>query len=372
MKWKLGGMALVLLLAVLAWAVLRMGSGIDSAEALSRLALNALVSDSGQGQCDEYNTQGNCSAAARISRALGLLPPPMPAPVAVGNALSLQRAMESIHLLPLAPRGNDLKPEDSLLVRVSNRQMWLDFAGKNRAGRELKVSIQLDSAGGTPVKLLAQTGSDSKEVQLLGTALTANDRRLRYLVPEPGADNPKFANWLTMPNDAVPKTYVLLAIALRNTAPEFIPQIAQVIYTSIAAFRAEDTLGLYPELRNIDQHAAALRAMNAAQWLPQEQLAAMVNAAYPQAPAARAAWALAICESIATFPVIDENCWYRLTADDAAVNALLSAEVVQLQALYSPLEPGHPLRIRLDRLGEALHKAALKKAALATLPVAGS
>jgi hypothetical protein len=106
--------------------------------------------------------------------------------------------------------------------------------------------------------------------------------------------------------------------------------------------------------------------------MPQEQIVAMVNAAYPEAPAARASWALAMCESAVGPPVIDENCWYRLTSDDSAVNTLLINEVVQLQALYATLEPGHPLRLRLDRLSEALHKTATRKAAITNIPVTGS
>ena len=374
MNWKLAGVA-VALVSLVAVAILliaiRINSGIGSADTLSRLAVNALITGSVHDECGEYYIQQPCSAFVLIRRALGFHPP-VQGPVAVGNALTIHLALERIQLLPVVPRTNDAKPENSLLVRVSNKKMWLDFVGKNRAGRELKVSIELDSAGGTPVKLVANVGTDTREVTLLGTPKTANDKKLVYLVPEPGGSNPKFANWLGMPNEALPKTYAMLANNMRNVDPEFIPQIAQIIFNSIAAGGVEDTIGLYPALRNIDRHAAALRAMNADQWLPQEQIVAMTNAAYPEAPAARASWMLAMCESAGKPPVIDENCWYQLSRDDAAVNTLLSDEVVRLQALYSPLETGHPLRLRLDRLSEALHKTALRKAAIANIPVSGS
>ena len=371
MKWRLAVIGIIVLIGLVVWVALRLNAGITTADGLSRLVVNALVINNGREQCEPNDMQSNCSVTARLRRATGFLPP-VESPVIVGNARSLFLALESIQLLPVTPRGNDSKPEDSLLVRVSNHKMWLDFAGKSRAGNELKVSIELDVAGGTPVKLIANIGNDTKEVTLRGTAEVANDRKLKYIVPEADVSNPKFANWVYLPNEGRPKTFTMLAITIQHADPEFIPQIAQVVFTSLGTASPEESIGLYPALRIIDRNADGLRAINAHQWLSQEQTVAMVNAAYADAPAARAAWILSMCESTSVQPSIDDNCWYRMTSEDTAVNALLRREINQLQSLYETLEQGHPLRLRLNRLDAALTNTALRKAALIETPITGS
>lgn len=342
------------LLAALLLTMLPANSPVAPGDELSRRAIQALSGGSERKGCGNYSPQEDCSPFARL---FGEGLPPLPqGPIAVGDALSVESAMDSIHLLPVEPRGNDGRPEDSLIVRVADGQMWLDFAGKDRSGLELTVSIALDSEGGRPVKLVAKAGTDVREIQLAGRPLKSNDGRLRFLAPEAGS-NPRFAHWLDMPKAGRPKTYELLAGNMRSVDPAFMPRIARAVFDGMAApVREEEALGLYPALRSIDEHADFLRAAHVEGWLPQGQIMELVQAAYPDSPALRASWALALCESGGSSPVIDRHCWNRFTGSDADVTSLLRNEVAQLQDIYQPLAPSHPLRLRLERLSAALRK----------------
>lgn len=176
-----------------------------------------------------------------------------------------------------------------------------------------------------------------------------------YLVPEAGGQNPRASVWLPMPDRNSPATLEKLAKQLRNADPAFIPRIVKAAIASIsAADRPDEALGLYPALRSIELRADILRLARADLWLPKDQSNQLIEQAYQDEPATRAAWALAICESAANPPVLDADCWQRFSISNSDATALLRSAVAELQVLYAPLEPAHPLRLRLKRLSDAL------------------
>ncbi len=330
------------------------GFDVDSADTLARLAVDALVARSRHGECATNPTAAECAAYARERREWGF-PALAQGPIAVGNALSLESALERVRLVPLVPRGADAKPEDSLRVRVADGRMWMDFAGQDLAGHALTVSIALDSEGGAPVELVAKVGEDTRTVALSGERRKANGGAMMYLVPEAGAQTPRASVWLYLPDRNFPGTFKKLASELPNADPAFIPRIVKAVIGSISvAERPEEALGLYPALRSIELRADILRLARAELWLPKDQSNQLMEQAYRDAPATRAAWALAACEPAAKPPVIDADCWRRFTISDSAAAALLRAAVAELQVLYAPLEPVHPVRLRLQRMGDAL------------------
>lgn len=330
------------------------GFAIESVDTLARLAADALARNGWHRSCDENRATPACVAYARKRRESGL--PPLPqGTIAAGDAMAIASAMEQVRLLPPVPRAADKLPEDSLLVRVADQKMWLDFVGRDLTGRALKASVALDSEGGTPTQLVATLGTESKVVPLAGTPRRANSGALVYLVPEAGARNPRAGMWLNMPNDRLPGTFTRLAEVLPHTDPAFIPGMVKTVIAHMAAdVLPDERLGLYPALHLIDQRANALRRAHADTWLPRDLGNRLIKQAFQDDPATRAAWAVATCESTGTqAPVIDADCWLRFVIADPDAAALVRSDVDALQLLYAKLAPTHPLLVRLNRLNDA-------------------
>lgn len=324
------------------------GLEIDSVDRLSRFVINTVLTTGWHISCDE----GFFSPLQCTERRNSGFSPLQKAAAAVGDAVAIHNAMTHAGFMPLHPNA---KPGDNLIVRVADEKMWVDFVGKDLAGRELMVSIALDSEGGTPVQLIAKLGTASKVVALAGARRKTNDRATIFLVPRAGEQNPRVGTWLYMPDENHPSTLKELAEVLPDTDPAFVPRVIKAIIASTStADRPEESLGLYGALQSIEHRADILRLAHADLWLPKDQGKQLVKDAYQDDPVTRAAWALAMCESTADPAVIDADCWQRLMHADSNATALLRNEVAELQILYAPLEPTHPLRLRLKRLSDAL------------------
>jgi hypothetical protein len=271
-----------------------------------------------------------------------------------GTALELHRAMERIRFAPIQKRGADDKPEDSLLVRPANGRMWLDFASKGLGGHDLAASIELESKGGTPINLVIGLNGESKSIQLAGSPRRANDGSIVYLLPEAGTEDARYSVWLNLPNKDFPGMFDQLARNLPLVDAAFIAPMAKaIIGDSATDTRPEESLGLYPVLRQIEQKAEVVRALHPDRWLPREHGNRFIALAYPEDPVRRAAWAFATCESIRKPESIDGNCLLRFTTADPDAAALVRSEIAKQQLLYGDLPEIHPLRIRLKHLYEA-------------------
>lgn len=336
------------------------GFEVDSIDMLTRLAVDALSARGWHKTCEEDLSPNGCLGLALERRASGFQPVGEGI-VAGGDLMDVHSAMESIHLVPIEPRP-DVRSDDTLLVRVAEEKMWLDFAGRDLAGRELMVSIALDSEGGAPVKLLAKVGADTRETALAGKRRVANNGKVRYFVPLAAPQNPRLAVWRDLPNKYSPDSYKSIGDGLANIDPAFASRLVKVILAGIsAATPPEEVAGLYPALRSIEYQADILRSAHAERWLPKEtSIQAFVRQTYPADSAVRASWALAMCESATRPPTIDADCLRDFIKADPEVAVLLNKEVADLQSVYVSLDLTHPLWLRLTRLGAALQRAELE------------
>lgn len=336
------------------------GFEVDSIDMLSRLAVDALRRQGWHTNCHEDTALPECLRDAHERRTHGL--PLLPSgEIAVIQANALHTALENVRLMPVVMRDARVQAGNDLLVRVNDARMWIDFTGQDLAGHLLSVSVELASEGGTPVQLIARIGTDTRVLKLAGAAYLTNDGLPKYLVPVHGssADDQAIRHtfWLDLPSrqNARPQTLQQLASELPQADPAFIPRVVKVVLDRLAApSTPEEKLGLYPALTSIEQRADLLRSAHAERWLPGERGEQWFREIWRDDPGTRAAWALARCESATRPPSIDTACWQRLIAVDADVTQLLRGEVAALQDLYAELPSGHPLRLRLDRLSEAL------------------
>lgn len=329
------------------------GLGFASADLLARRVVDLLTTGGWTAVCEQAG-EAACAADARKRRAAGF--PTLPsAPVNAGEAMRLHATLERAYLLPPVARTADGKPEDSLLVRVDGARIWLDFAGKDLAGRDLAIAIELDSAGGSPLQLVASVGEESRAVALTGAPRRANDGRLAYLVPEAGEQAPRSAVWLHIPQkESAAKAFAGFGRRLADIDPAFMPKLVGALVSSLAApLRADEHLGLYPALNRIDALADDLRAAGADRWLPPQQRNDFIGVAHRDDPALRAAWALALCES-GKPTTMDRACWESHVGSDVEVRAMLQQEVASLLETYASLDTRHPIRVRLNRLGDVL------------------
>lgn len=318
------------------------GFGYDSVDLLAYAAADAIRAGGWHEHCADGLALSDCPGMAQARRAQGFSVLPEGA-LAVGGAADVMRRMERVRLMPLAVRGADKKPGDSLQVRVAGARMWLDFAGRDLAGREAKVSVALDSAGGVPVELVASLDGESRSVPLAGTPRADNGGLKMLLLPEAGEGGPVFANWLVMPNENYPATYAKLAPALAQVHPAFRgAAVKAVLGKALQLDRPEDNLGLYPALHSIEERAAVLRRAGVADWLPLDGMAG-------QEPALRAAFALALCP-----PDAPSACLQRLAQSDPEAAGMLREAVAAQSAAYAALAADHPVRTHLKRLESAL------------------
>lgn len=333
------------------------GFEVDTPDLLARLAVDAMRPRGWHLFCDSGDPSPECAQQARTRRANGLPGLPQGAANVVGPA-ALDPALERVRLVPLATRDPEVGDDDSLRVRVTDGRMWLDFASRDLAGHDLRVSIALDSAGGAASQLVATVDAHSRTVPLAGDPQRSNNGPLRYLVPLRGAGNPRASMWLDLPDPNYERTLERLGEGLSRADPAFALPLVKVVLDSFNKTASpEEKAGLYPLLRIIEQRAAVLHAADAARWLPAEAAGALIRQAYPDDVTTRAAWALATCAAAGAPALPDPACWQRLARADPAVPALLRRQVAQLLTLYGALEPSHPVRVHLERLGRALDTA---------------
>lgn len=329
------------------------GFEIDSIDLLTRLAVDALSARGWHKTCEEDISQLGCRKFAHERRSAGF---PQAGNGEVGNVTDIHSAMASIHLVAVQPREYP-KSDETLFVRINNKSMWIDFSGKDLVGRELMVSVEIDSEGGAPARLIAKVGSDSRETMLAGTRRLTNDGMVRYFVPQVGVQNPRLAFWRNLPNKNTLDSFASLSNDLANVDPAFSSRIVKVTLIGIAsASSPEERIGLYPALRSVESQAEILRLMHAENLIPKGlDIPAFVRQMYPDDPVARASWVLATCESATTPPDIDENCLRNFISADSGVAKLLIKEVADLQGVYASLDLDHPLWQRMRRLAGALH-----------------
>lgn len=329
------------------------GFQIDSVDTLSRMVADALSLNGWAARCMDEKLVAQCLEMARDRMKSGF--PALPqAPLAVGAALEMHRAMERIRFAPIRMRGNDGRPEDSLPVRLADGRMWLDFASKDLSGHNLTASIELESKGGTPINLVTGLDGESRAIRLAGSPRLANDRSVVYLLPEAAVQDTRYAVWLDLPNRNFPGTFDKLTRSLPLADPAFIaPMIKAIIGDLAANTQPEESLGLYPALRQIEKMADVIRALHPDRLLPPETGNHLIAQAYADDPAIRAAWAFAVCIPTGTPTGIDGNCLLRFTTADPDAAALVRSEIARLQLLYAELPETHPLRTGLKRLDEA-------------------
>lgn len=331
------------------------GFEVGSADLLAQQALDAIGLRAWYALCEhEKDISADCARSLRERRAHGFAALPTGS-VQVIKAAWLDRAMERVRLMPAAVRRDGVLSDDNPVVRVADHRMWADFSSRDLTGRQLSVSIALDSAGGVLDELVASVGADRRTVRLSGVQERLNNGLLRYLVPTRGSGYPRSTVWVDLPNPDYPTLPDAVGNAMARADPAFArPLIKILIDYVIAPHRPEQTLKLYPALRPIEQHAATLRDAHARSWLPAEEATSFIRRSYPDDPAVRASWALATCEVPAGHLVIDADCWQRATVDDPALLELLRDQVAQLQARYATLGMDHPIRRHLAQLAAVL------------------
>jgi len=271
------------------------------------------------------------------------------------DVMEVFRALEAMGLAAAKPRGPDSQPADSLVVRVTEGEQWMDFAGRDAAGGEMAVSVRLAIEGGAPSKVAVRFGNEAHELPLHGADRRANGGVLQYLAPQAGDAEYRFAHWMVAPDPQHPPTLARIKTSLPGVDPAFQPRLVRNFLDVLAApERADDALGLYPALLQVERRGETLRAAGAREWLPPAQGFELVAQAYANDPVMRAAWAVAACES--EFDTIGSNpaCWQRIAAADPGVADLLRRELDALQAHYAGLDAAHPLRARLERWRRAL------------------
>jgi hypothetical protein len=325
------------------------GFEFDSVDLLGLFAADTLRKGAWHERCGDELAASDCPALAQERRAHGF--PALPdGALDVGSALEVINLLERVRLLPVAVRGADNQPEDSLLVRVEEGRMWLDFAGRDLSGRTAKVAVALDSVGGAATELVVELGADSRSLKLDGVAKNDNGGTKMFLLPQASDNMPTFAHWLTMPNEHYPGTFAKFGPALAHTHPAFFASTLQaVLGKTFQAERPEDKLALYPLLHSMEERAALLRQANIASWMPDGVGEQMMLEAYPGQPAARVAWALAMCP-----PDGQRACLQRLARTDPEAYAILRQEVTTLSSLYATLAVDNPLRVHLRQLADAL------------------
>jgi hypothetical protein len=329
------------------------GIGIDSADMLARYAVDALTPQGWYAQCFDDSSAGICAHMASERRKNGL-PPLQKGPVATGAASDIAPALERVRLLPVVVRGADHLPADSLLVRMEQDLLWLDFIGRDLAGGAFTVAVGLDSKGGTPVTLLAKVGAETRTVALGGTPNVSGNGGQTHLVPLalPGPGQP--AVWIYLHERPSDDELGRLAQTLPQVDERFVPRVLQnLIGTMTASTASEDILGLYSPLNMVERRADALRKMRVAEWLDRAQATRMIETTYPDDKITRAAWAMASCDPgpQASAPA---DCWQGFTSADPDAAAMLRSEVSAMQVLYAGLDPAHPLRLHIQKMGQAL------------------
>lgn len=329
------------------------GFKIDSIETLSRMIADTLSPTGWYARCTDGELDLQCKQMAEERMTSGF-PGLPPASLPAMTALELQRAMERIRFLPVQQRNADGMPEDSLLTRIKDGRIWLNFVSRDLSGNDLAASIELASPGGTPINLLVALNGATQSIKLAGSPRRANDGSVVYLLPKAGPQDWRHALWLHLPNMAYPGTIDQFARNLPLLDVAFVTPMAKTIIDGSAAQPSpEESIQLYPKLQQIEQKAEAIRRSQLDRWLPPEQGNRLIAHTYPQNPIVRAAWAFATCEPAGKPGSTDDNCLSRFMIADPDAAALVRSEVAHQQWLYRDLPDSHPLRIRLVSLQQA-------------------
>jgi hypothetical protein len=235
--------------------------------------------------------------------------------------------------------------------------MWLDFDGKDLAGRDRTLSVEVESEGGAMVQMVITQGTASKVIALVG-ARRQTPQEAMFLAPEASPQNAaggdyRKVTWITVSKDGRPSSLEHLSRVLPTVDPAFVPRILRpVLVDASKPAGAESAPGA--TLDAIDKLADRLRLLRVARSMPPGQSGHLILQAYPDSPAARAAWALAFCEAPDVEPrSINHSCWLNFTSSDPEASALLRREIAILQPEYRKLEPADPKRLRLKRLSDA-------------------
>ena len=323
----------------------------DSVETLARMVTDAL-SDGWLDRCTGGWNDTACQQWERDRKQSGF--PALQASMPGGAASEVAHSMARIRFTPvqLLPSGVAPQP-DSLLVRTDAGRMWLDFVSRDLTGRKLAASVELESSGGTPVALVVSRDDETMSVRLAGERNLDRDGTPAYLAPLAAMDNPRQAVWLYMPEEKSDPALAWAVKTLPLVDQAFIEPVAMALIDHRDPRReVEETLGLYPRLRQIERKAMILHALHPEGWLPVERGNRLVARAYPDDPVKRAAWAFATCKLILVRAEIDSGCLLRFKIADPEAAALVRDEITALQQVYRNLPEKNPLRARLQFLGE--------------------
>jgi hypothetical protein len=329
------------------------GLSFGSVDALAQFVADALNRNGWRASCEDQARHPMCGAYARDRRQSGFRPLPG-GPLSVPDVASLDRELERIGF---APRFAPPRRDQAMFVRLTDGRMWLDFAGKDLVGRDRTLSVELDSEGGAMVQMLIAQGAASKVMALAG-ARRQTPQEAMFLVPEAAPQNAaggdyRKAIWVTVPKNGRPVLLERLSRLLPTLDPAFVPRVLRPVLADTSnPPGAESAPGA--ALDAIDKLADRLRLLRVARSMPPGQSSRSILQAYRDAPATRAAWALALCEAPDVEPPrIDPACWLNFTSSDPEAVALLRREIAILQPEYRKLEPADPLRLRLRRLSDA-------------------
>jgi hypothetical protein len=330
------------------------GLSFDSIDAWLPFVADTLKPGGWHVECQDSAFAPTCPYQMRDRREAGFGSMPK-LPMPVGEARFLRRAFARIGLVPQPHllRLDAAKADEWLPVRVADGRMWLDFAGKDFSGREQKISVALETEGGVPVQLLASWRGESKTLALAGkphgviengNAVLAPVKRASLTLP----DEYQQALWLYPPRKGQAFRRERLTEALPNVDPVFLPALLEHIVLLAESNDGLEALAANAVLQPIAHEADKLRAARVDQWMSRNDLVPIMKNAYPDVPATRAAWALAVC---AAQPMaIDRNCWARIEFGDHDAAALVHQEVAVAMPHFSE---GDPIHARLTKLKEA-------------------
>lgn len=333
------------------------GVTFDSVDQLARMVVDNISVYGWYHSCKEALNPATCGPVNRDHVSTGFPPLHGPdAPTPTDSVWVIQREMERIGFRAVQRRGADNYAEDTLLVRLADGKMWVDFDAADMAGHRIVATLELDSAGGRPSSLTVDMNGSKKTVALGGTPVLANDRSMTYLLPEAGETAVRHANWVGMPNQNYPGSFNKLIGTLAGVDPAYVEPMVRAMIDHLGTdVTADEDLGLYPPLWRIETKARVLRGLQPDRWMPREQGNRLIAAAYPNDLIIRAAWAFATCEGSAAPVNIDHNCVLRFATADPDAAALVRGEVASEQQKVAALPADHPIRVRLDMLANAYH-----------------
>lgn len=336
----------------------------DSA-GLARWVADGAASQSWQRTCGQLPwPEYPCSSLHKQRHAEGL--PPLPVTPIKAD---LQHLIWNLAAMGLEPE-HGFSTDKPVAVRMDAQGgMWIDATGPDFTGAARQVSVLVDPDGARPQKLLIHQGESAPfSIAVEGMAHSGNSEDPYWLLPMKtefftGKYNPalRVAQWVIVPPPSRQDWLEQLAERLPSLDPHYLAVVLRrLIAHAQGQQSAEQVLGLYPELQQIDQIAEILRRAQIPRRLTEAGPAAPdVASWYPDEPRVRAAWALARCETYTGQPehaqwTLDETCWLMAAAADLPLNALLRRELLKIRPMAASLSADHPVSQRLARIQQAL------------------